>query len=247
MALRTIIIEDEENSLQVICSLLAEFAPDFELCGTADSVDKSVQLIETIQPQVVFTDVQIADGTGFDVLRKLSSRNFELVCLTAHNSYAVEAVRFSAIDYLLKPIGIPEFEAAVTHIRERINAKRKHEHIDLLLHNLAQFNTQDKKISIATVNGYEFVDIKDIIWCGAESSYTIFHLANNTQIISSRNLGYYESLLCSNNFCRIHHTSIINMRFIKSYIKGKSGYVVMSNGSRLEVSQRRKNDFLNMI
>lgn len=244
MTIQTIVIEDEEKSMHVICDLIQQFAADLALSGTSDSVEKSVQLIESQAPQLVILDIQIADGTGFDVLRKLSSRNFELICITAYDNYAVEAFRFAAIDYLLKPIGIPEFKEAVDRARKRILEKNKQQHMDTLLYNLALQGGQDRKLCIATLNGCEFIDLKEIVWCNAEGTYTAFHLANNVKLISSRHLGFYEDLLCANNFCRIHNTSIINLRFIKSYIKGKNGYVIMANGARLEIAQRRKGDFL---
>lgn len=244
MTIQTIVIEDEAKSMHVICDLIEQFTTDLALIGTADSVEKSVRLIESRSPHLVVLDIQIADGTGFDVLRKLSYRNFELICITAYDNYAVEAFRFSAIDYLLKPIGIPEFKEAVDRARKRIMEKDKQQQIDALLYNLSLQNTQDRKIGIATLSGCEFVDLKEIIWCNADGNYTTFHLANNVKLISSRHLGSYEGLLCANNFFRIHNTSIINLRFIKSYVKGKNGYVIMANGARLEIAQRRKGDFL---
>ncbi|HEY9257800.1 LytTR family DNA-binding domain-containing protein [Chitinophaga sp.] len=247
MTIQTILIEDDEKNIQVVSDLIQQFGPELEICGTAGHVKKAVQLIETKAPQLVFMDIQIADGTGFDVLRKLSTRNFELIFITAFDNYAIKAFKFAAVDYLLKPVGINEFKDALDRARKRINEKSKHQHIDTLLHNMIQQSSQDRKISVATVTGYEFLDLKDIIWCQSEGSYTTFHLVNNTKLISSRGLGYYESLLSANNFCRIHQSTIINLRFIKSYIKGKSGFVTMSNGVKLEISQRRKNDFLNTL
>ncbi len=244
MTIQTIVIEDEEKSLHVIGSLIQQFAPDLKLAGTAGSVAKGVRLIEDMAPQLVFLDIRLSDGTGFDVLRKLSSRNFELVCITAYDNYAVEAFRFSAIDYLLKPIGIPEFKEAIERARKKITEKNGRQHIETLLHNLARQNVHDRKIGVATITGFEFIDLGDIVWCNSEGSYTTFFLVNKTKLISSRNLGSYEDLLCANNFCRIHNASIINLRYVKSYIKGKNGYVVMTNGDKLEISQRRKGDFL---
>ena len=244
MTIQTVVIEDEEKNLLVICDLMQQFGPELKLAGTAGSVAKSVELIDTVAPQLVFLDIRISDGTGFDVLQQLPSRGFELICITAYDNYAMEAFRFSAIDYLLKPIGIPEFKEAVERAVKRISEKNKQQRIETLLHNLAQQSLQDRKISIATITGFEFVDLKDIIWCNSEGSYTTFHLVNKTKLMSSRNIGYYEDLLCANNFCRIHNTSIINLRFVKSYIKGRNGYVIMTNGDKLEISQRRKGDFL---
>ena len=242
--IQTIVLEDEEKSLHVIGDLITRLAADVELVGAAGSVEKGVQLIESNEPQLVFLDIQLADGTGFDVLRRLSARNFELICTTAFDNYALEAFRFSAIDYLLKPIGIPEFETAVDRARKRIGDKIRGTHVDTLLHNLSMQAGQDRRIGIATVSGIEFVDLKDICWCSSEGSYTSFHLVNKTKLVSSRNMGYYESLLCTSNFCRIHNAYIINFRYAKKYVRGKTGYVVMADGTQLEVSQRRKGDFL---
>jgi two-component system LytT family response regulator len=244
MSIPTVIIEDEEKSVLVIKNLTQQFAMELELTGTAGSVGQSVELIERQSPQLIFLDVQIADGSGFDVLRKFADRSFEVIFITAHNQYAVEAFRFAATDYLLKPIGIPEFIEAVKRACTRIREKSGHQRIDVLLDNFLQQGRQDRKICIPTSGGHEFIDLKDIVWCGSEGCYTIFHLANNSKVISSRNLGSYAELLCANNFYRIHHTTIINLSFIKSCVKGKSPYVVMTNGAKLEISQRRKNDFL---
>jgi two-component system LytT family response regulator len=244
MSIPTVIIEDEEKSVLVIKNLTQQFAMDLQLAGTAGSVGQSVELIERQSPQLIFLDVQIADGSGFDVLRKFVDRSFEVIFITAHNQYAVEAFRFAATDYLLKPIGIPEFIEAVERACGRIREKSSHGQIDVLLRHLSQGGRQDRKVCVPTTIGHEFIDLKDIVWCNSEGGYTIFHLVNNSKVISSRNLGSYEELLCANNFYRIHHTSIINLSYIKSYIKGKNSYVVMTNGAKLEISQRRKNDFL---
>jgi two-component system LytT family response regulator len=244
MNIRTVIIEDEQKSMYVLCELIRQFGNDLEVIGTAGYVDNAVQLLETAAPQLVFLDVRIADGSGFDVLRKCSSTNFEIIFVTAYDNYAVEAFRFSAIDYLLKPVGIKEFEEAVTRVRQRIMEKNRQSTIEILLSNLARQGGQDRKLSIPTVQGCEFADLRDIIWCSSEGAYTVFHLAGKTKILSSRNLGAYEELLSGSHFFRIHHNAIINMRFVKSYIKGKSGSVVLTDGTELVVSQRRKADFL---
>lgn len=170
-----------------------------------------------------------------------------LIIVTAYDNYALEAIRFSAIDYLLKPIGIAQFEEAVERARKTLSLKIRFKAIENLLYNMSQPGGQDKKISIPTVNGYEFVELNDIVWCKSEGSYTTFYLLNQSKIISSRNIGYYDALLCSYNFCRIHHATIIHMRYIKSYRKGKAGYVIMSDGTELEVAQRRKSSLLEKL
>jgi len=247
MLIKTIIIEDDEKSLYVLQDMITRFTTDLDLCGTAGHTAKAVGLIETMAPQLVFLDICIGDGTGFDVLRQLSSRNFELVCITAYDNYALEAFRFSAVDYLLKPIGIDEFEEAVGRARKRLAEKNQYNAIDGLLRNLSARNEPEKKVGIPTLNGYEFVALSDIIWCKSDGAYTIFYLGNQSKLVSSRRLGHYEDLLFANNFCRIHNSIIINMQLIKSYVKGKGGYVVMTDGTELEISQRRKGDFLDKL
>jgi two-component system, LytTR family, response regulator len=247
MLFKTVIIEDEEKSVHVLQDLIDELAHDLTVCGTASHIESAIRLIETSAPDLVFMDVCIGDGTGFDVLKNLTNRNFELIFITAYDNYALQAFKFSAIDYLLKPIGMDEFEEAVDKARKRLSAGKNYDRIEGLLNNVFQQTEQFKKINIATLNGYEFIDLQQIVWCKSEGAYTTFYLADKSKIASTRNLGYYEDLLTRNNFCRIHHSVVINMQLIKNYVKGKGGYVTMTDGTELEVSQRRKADFLGKL
>jgi two-component system LytT family response regulator len=244
MSIKTIIIEDEENSLAVLTDFINRFTSDLQIAGTAGHVNEAVALLENNKPDLVFMDVRLADGTSFDVLKTLSARDFVLIMITAYDNYALEAIKFSAIDYLLKPIGIPEFEEALARARKNLALKVQTNTVDTLLYNLQQQNKLDKKIGIASVSGYEFVDTKDIIWCNSDGNYTTFHLTNKSKVISSRSLGFYEELLSASHFCRIHHSILVNLQLVKSYLKGKGGSVVMADGTSLEISQRRKTDFL---
>ncbi|NII28862.1 response regulator transcription factor [Pseudoflavitalea sp. X16] len=244
MPIKTIIIEDEESSLVVLTDFIQRFASDLQVLGTAGHVNEAIELLENNSADLVFMDVRLANGTSFEVLRKLSSRNFTLIMITAYDNYALEAFKYAAIDYLLKPIGIPEFEEAIARARKNLSQKIDTNTIDTLLYNLGQQNKQDKRIGIATINGFEFIDAKDITWCKSEGNYTVFHLTNRSKITSSKSLGFYDEILNASHFCRIHHGTIINLQMVKSYIKGKSGHVVMTDGTRLEISQRRKSDFL---
>ena len=243
MAINTIIIEDEEKCVYVLQELIKEFAAECNICGTASHVDNAVRLIEAVQPQVVFIDIRIADGTGFDVLRKLSSHNFELIFVTAYDSYALEAIKHAAIDYLLKPIGVPEFEVSVERLRKRLAEKMQYNTVESLLKKLVQQAGQEK-IAIPMASGFDFISLNDILWCKSDGMYTTFYLADKSKIISSRNLGMFEDQLTQNNFFRIHHSTMINMRWVKQYVKGKGGCVVLTDGMKLQVSQRRKSEFM---
>ena len=247
MIIKAIIVEDEQKSLNVLNELINSYATEIEVCGTAGHVDKAVQLIESNTPDLLFMDVRVGDGTSFDILQKLSNRRFELIFVTAYEKYALDAFRYAAIDYLLKPIGIPEFQEAVERARKKLLQRNQYSDIDSLLHQMVLHNEHDKKIKIATIHGYEFVDLSAIIWCKSEGHYTTFNLTNKTKLTSSKNMGYFEEQLASYNFCRINNNIMINMQFIKSYMKGKGGYVIMNDGTELEISQRKKADFLNKL
>lgn len=247
MQIKTVTIEDEEKSLYVLHEMIRQYAPDLVVCGSAGDMESGIQLIETTAPQLVFMDVCLTDSTGFEILQKVSRRDFELILVTAYDSYALDAFRFAAIDYLMKPLGAIEFEDAVDRVRKRLRERAGRYTVDTLLQNLAQNNEQNKKLSISTIRGCEFVTLADIVWCKAEGAYTIFHLTNKSTITSSRNIGFYEELLAGSNFYRINHNILVNISLIKAYVKGKGGQVVMTDGAELEISQRRKSEFLERL
>ncbi|GGA82766.1 LytR/AlgR family response regulator transcription factor [Puia dinghuensis] len=244
MPINTVIIEDEEKSLCVLKDFIDRLAPDLQVCGTAGHIDDAVGLILSTAPHLVFLDICIADGLGFDVLKRVPQGNFELICITAYDDYAIDAFQHAAVDYLLKPLGIQPFKDAVARVRKRVEEKVHYKAVEALLRNQGQQNSQDQKIGIPTINGCDFIDMKDILWCKSDGHYTTFYLIDKSRIMSTRNLGAYEEMLSHNNFFRIHHSAIINMRWIKTYIKGKGGYVVLTDGTELEISQRRKGEFL---
>jgi two-component system, LytTR family, response regulator len=245
--IKTFIVEDEQKSLSALNTLIKNYASEMDVCGSTGYVNKAVELIEANKPDLVFMDVLIADGTSFEILNNLSSRHFELIFVTAYENYALNAFRAAAIDYLLKPIGIPEFQEAVERARRKLAEKNRSSQIDYLLQSLATPSDQEKKIKISTLHGYEFVDVSQILWCKSDGHYTSFYLQNKSKLLSSKNLGYYEALLTNYNFFRINHGIVINMHFIKSYLKGKGGSVVMQDGTELEISQRRKSEFLKKL
>jgi len=244
MPINTVIIEDEENCVCLLEQLIGEYAPEFHVCGSAGHIDSAIRLIESIQPKIVFIDIRIADGTGFDVLKKLSWSNFEIMFVTAYDNYALEAIRHAAVHYLLKPIGIDEFEQAIGRLRRRLLEKVQQDNVEQLLQQLTHLNRQVGKIGIPTTSGCDFVNPGDILWCRSEGIYTTFYLSDKTRIKTNRNLGSFESILYDNNFFRIHNSIIINMHWIRQYVKGKGGYVVLTDGTKLQVSQRRKLEFL---
>lgn len=246
MRIKTIIVEDEEKTLFVINDLVQRYAPELQVVGTASHVNPAVELIDQMHPQLVFMDVQIGDGTGFDVLRALPAREFELVFITAYDSYALEAIRFAAIDYLLKPVGIADFTSAIERVHARLREKTHFKKLETLIYNLAQTEATSKKLSIPSINGYEFVNLSDIVWCKSEGSYTTFYLADKSKITSSKNIGYYEEIMNTNDFYRVSNSVMFNLHFLKSYSRNQ-GAVTLQDGTELAISTRRKADFIERL
>ncbi len=244
MRIDTVVLQNEDNCLEAIADLIGQFDTDIEIVGSSGHVEEGVQLILERLPQLVIMDVALADGTGFDVLTKLAYRPFELIVIAEDMGYTLDAIRASAVDYLLKPVNIKMFGDAIHRARKRISEKKGSEFTDTLSGHLALEHIQKRKMGISTRGGCEFIYVENLLWCTSKGCYTHFYLADGTKLISSRNIGFYETFLCANNCYRIHNSCIVNLDFIKSYVKGKNGYIILTDGTRLEISQRRKAEFL---
>ena len=248
MAYKVAIIEDEADGQELIENLLERFGGGtFNVAAKLESVSSAIEFLSNQPVDIVFLDVQIAGGTSFEILQKLKSIHFEIVFITSYGSFALDAIKFSAIDYLLKPLQIDEFRDTLEKLKTKIGQKQQQQLTATLLYNLSHTDNRTRKITVSTSQGYEFLELNHIIWCGAEGTYTNFYLLNGSKITSSKNLGHYGELLEKTQFCRINHGIIINTEHIKRYIKGKGGTVVMCNELELEVSQRRKADFLEKL
>lgn len=245
MSIRTAIIDRDECHVHELENLVRLYAPECCLCGTANDPEGAVHLLEREHPQLVFIDVRLGEATAFDLLDSINYRDFELIFVTDSERHAVQAFQRGAIHYLLKPLDLEELETAILRARKKLRGRGDRFDVDALLSNIAQHQgDQSRKISIPTLGGFDFIDLQEILWCKSEGMYTVFHMLNGTKVLSSRNIGAYEELLCTNDFFRIHHSVIINMRCIKRYKKGKGGFVVLCDGTELEVSQRKKGEFL---
>jgi two-component system LytT family response regulator len=244
--LKGVIIDDELKSRESLQILLQDFCEDIEVCALCQNVSEGVAAINTCKPDVVFLDIQMQRETGFDLLSRFEKIDFELIFTTAHSEFAIKAFKFSAIDYLLKPIDITELQAAL----EKVRKKKNHgisERLEQLIHNLKPAATQKYKLALPTGDGLVFVKIDEILYCEAEGNYTQIHLVNGTKHLVSRTLKEYDDMLTDQDFFRIHNSYLINLNMIKNYVRGEGGYVVMSNGKSLDVSRRKKESFLSKL
>lgn len=239
-----LLIDDDANLRNGMKSLLERYAPEIKIIGEADSVKTGVDTMQLLNPEVVFLDIQLGDGTGFDILEEIASKKGKstshIVFITAHEQYAVKAFRFSALDFLLKPVDPEELEKVMVKLKNVLHKNDSYAHIDLLLENIRKKVDNFKRIALSTSDGIHLFEISDIIRCESEDNYTKFYIKNNKPILISKTLKEYEDMLTEHGFERIHQSHLINLSYLKSYIKKDGGYVVMADNSNLPISQRKK-------
>ena len=244
--LNTIIIEDEQHCADRLLKLISKHSDTFNVLAVCNTVKEAIITTDRLSPDLVFLDIKINDETGFDFLKKIEKINFEIIFTTAFENYAIKAIRFSAFDYLLKPIDEDDFEKTVKRLNEKFFQPNLNEQVKTLFHNLNS-KEKSKKITIPTSKGLTFLDIIDILYCEADASYTHVFTKDQPKITVSKPLKYFENLLENNQFFRIHNSHLINLNHIKNYTKGKGGYVTMNNNVVIDVSTRRKSKFLKLF
>ena len=242
--IQAIIIDDEQNNITSLQNLLAKFCPEVEITGTADNANTGYDLIKKVSPQLVFLDIEMPYGNAFDLLNRLEEVNFEIIFVTAFHQYAIKAFKYSALDYLLKPVNIEELKTSVEKVAKHINVKIANEKVATLLHNINPAKMANQKIAITGLNGITFINIENITRMEAQKNYTVVYINNGQKILATKNLGSFEELLPPSQFCRIHHSHIVNLSFIKKYSKGRGGHLEMEDGADIEVSVRKKDSFL---
>lgn len=245
--IKAVIIEDEKKSSDALAHLIEKNCPDVSIFGTAANVKDGIDCVRTLRPELIFLDVMMPDGSGFDVLEKLCDLKFDIIFTTASEKFAVKAIKYSALDYLLKPIDAEELKNAVKKVMERKNHPPDEQNLASLLANIRKSDEQFTKITLPTGSAYEVVQVKDIIRCEANDNYTNVYLAGGKKFLVSGTLKHYEELLPEKDFIRIHHSHLINMAHMLRFLKEDGGYAVMSDGSKVEISRRKKEEFLKRI
>lgn len=245
--IRTLIIDDEQHCIDRVTHLLEAHKDRVHLMDALHSVEEGVTAIKKFKPDLIFLDVQINDKTGFDLLKQIDTHDFEVIFTTAHDKYAVQAFKFSAIDYLLKPVDADDLQQALEKVSKKVAEKANNDRLDVLLHNLKNTQGSTKKISIPTVTGFVFVQVTDILRCQSEINYTTIFLKDKQKMTVAKTLKEFEELLSDYNFFRVHNSHLINLAYIKSYNKGKGGIVTMMDQTDIEVSTRRKDDLMKKL
>jgi two-component system, LytTR family, response regulator len=244
--LKAILVDDELSSLQNLQQKLTEFCPEIKIIAMSQKPEEAIFLIKHHNPDVLFLDIEMPRISGLRILDELKDIRSEIIFTTAYNHYAIEAVRISAFDYLVKPIAVEELQSAVQRLVLQHN-KHVFEKLDVLKRSLQENKTQDGKIAIPTSEGMEFLEIKNIIRIESSSNYSKIFLLNGHSMLVTRLLKDFEEILLPYRFYRVHHSHLINLTYIKKYIRGEGGQVVMQNGDVIDVARRKKEEFLKLI
>lgn len=241
--LKAVIIDDERDSRQILANYVTKYCPDVQVCGFGESVATGLEAIKKYQPEIVFLDIEMPYGNGFDLLDKLHEVTFETIFVTAFDNYAIRALNQSAAYYLLKPVNIDELVKAVEKIKTE-RGKATPTRTQLLVDN---FTSGKQRMMLPTLEGFEIVNINSILYCEAADNFTKFYFENSDPLLICRTLKYFEDILTEHHFLRIHRSYLINPEFVVRYSKGKGGFVTMKNKQELEVSPNKKKELLEIF
>jgi two-component system LytT family response regulator len=238
-------VDDEPRGLNTLKKLLQEYCPEIKIIAECADAETAKEKIELLEPQLAFLDISLPRKSSFDLLAELDKINFEIIFVTAHNEYTLQAFHYSAVDYLMKPIDEDLLADAVKRATKRIAANSTNNNVTALLHNLQKSQTpHEMKLCIPSVKGFQVVDIKNILYCEASGSYTNLYFTDKHIICSAKTVLEYEELLSDAGFVRIHKSFLINLLHVKEYVRGEGGSVLLSNGAEVEVSRRKKDFFM---
>lgn len=239
--IKAILVDDEPRGLTSLQKLLQMNCEEVEVIGCCNNGLEAIEQITTLHPQLVFLDIAMSETNGFELLKKLPVIHFEIIFVTAHSNYMTQAFRFSAVDYLLKPVDDDLLSEAVRRAGKRIEEKSGDRQIETFLHNIQHANAPQRiKFCIPSLRGFQVVEINEIIYCEASGNYTNFYFSNRSAICASKPIHEYDELLADCNFVRIHKSVIVNLEHVKEYIRGEGGSVILSNNQEVEVSRRKK-------
>lgn len=245
--IRTILVDDEVDSIRILQRLLETYCPNVSIVGTANGVETALELVRETKPDLVLLDIEMSQGNAFDLLNQLMPLSFQVIFVTAFDNYAIRAFKYSAVDYLLKPVDIDDLRNAISRVREKPEMNDLAEQMKILLNNVGMLQVTHQKMAIPTITGLNFVPVQDILRFESKGSYTNIFLSTGESILATRTIRDYEDVLPESIFCRIHNSHIINLSRIEKYQKGRGGMVLMEDGTTIEVAARRKDEFLRRL
>jgi two-component system LytT family response regulator len=245
--LSAVIVDDEQHCRDALSGILERKHKNIKLLGMATNVPEGVALLGKVKPKILFLDIDMGNQTGFDLLQALGPDRPHVIFTTAHEGYAVKAIRFSALDFLLKPVDPDELESAIAKVLQMERTPQTPDQFMALMKNLTQPKTADRRIALPVADGLEMVDVDNITYCESDSNYTVVHQTDKKRLVISRTLKEFEDILDPERFIRVHHSYLINVKHITKYIRGEGGEVIMSDGTNVAVSRRKKQELMDSL
>jgi two-component system LytT family response regulator len=244
--IKAILIDDERSSLQNLEQKIREFCPEIRILAAVEQPADAIFLIRHHRPDVIFLDIEMPHMNGFRMLSELGDYSAEIVFTTAYNHYAIEAIRMSAFDYLMKPVAIQDLRVTVDRLGKRL-ASATQERLNVLRQSLNRNISQESRIAVPTWEGLEFILIRNVVRIESSSNYSRIFFINADPLLVTKQLKEFEEMLLPHRFCRVHNVHLINLNYVRKYIRGEGGSVIMENGDEIDVSRRKKDDFLKLI
>ncbi len=246
--MKAILVDDEPDGIKTLQKMLEQHCPSVKIIGACNNASSAKQQIEALKPDVLFLDIQMPGKSGIEMISELQEKNFEIIFVTAHNEFMLQALQYSAADYLLKPVDEDRLIEAVQRAEKKLKEGKKEELTETLLYNIGKAGQpSEMRLCLPTLKGFIILKLDEIIYCEAERSYTVFHLEGKKPVTVSKPLIEYENTLTDTPFFRIHKSFLINLKHVKEYQRGEGGVVIMSNNAEIEVSRRKKEIFLDKI
>ena len=246
--IKAIVIDDVARSRASLIDDLSRYCPEVEVIAEADSVRTGTEAIKAHKADVIFLDIQLEDGTGFNILENAGSPDFKVIFTTGSDEYGIKAVKFSALDYLLKPIDPEELVAAVSKLKSASKAGSGiTDNISVLIENLKNLSNSSKRIALNSADRVHVINVSDIVRCESQRNYTLFYIKGNKQILVTRTLKEFEEMLEDSGFVRVHHSHLINISYLKEFVKSDGGYAVMTDSSQVPVAVRKKEHLMKLL
>lgn len=248
--LKAVLIDDEDNSRETLKGKLDLFCPEVEIVGEATNVAEGIELLTAQKPDILFLDIQLSGESGFDILEAIKEEadiNPEIIFITAHDEFAVRAIKFSALDYLLKPIDPEELVKSIRKAEDQRGLPKNSTNLNVLVENIRQASDSPKKIVIPTSDGMHVIKISEIIRLESSSNYTTFFIKDQKSLLASKTLKEFDNMLTNYNFHRIHKSHLVNMNYLKRYVQTDGGYLILEDGSRIPVANRKKEQLLSTL
>jgi len=240
MNIRSIIIDDEPNNIENLQSLIDKYCPQVDVVATAYNAAEGITAIQNLKPNLIFLDIQMPMASGFDLLSAFTTIEFEVIFITAYDQYGIQAIKFSALDYLLKPINLDEFKVAIQRATEKIAARRQNQNIENLLAYVKSGQTVAPKIALPTLNETMYIKVNEIVRCEASGNYTTFCLERGETILVCRTLKEFADLLVLHEFVRTHQSHLVNLNYVKSYLKEDGGTLLLNDQTKIPISRQNR-------